>query len=566
MTLTKQDYKEIFVNETSFLDEKSFSKAVANAEMNKKPLEQVLMERTYISNAQYLQLLATYCKVPSTELNPADIDRQALKLITSYMAERLKAIPFSIVDDSVCIAMADPTDELALGELEQTLQQTVVPYVATYQAIIRSLMLYDGDIKDMVDRIIDANAQSQEEIRGVVDVLIETATMLGASDIHIEPFEDSVLVRMRVEGVLRIIAELPVPLAKSLAAHLKIRAELKVDELRLPQDGRFMVVTRGQEIDIRLSLVPSMWGEKAVLRILPKEAHMLDITTLGLLEKDIDLIRTYLRRPYGTILVCGPTGCGKTTTLYAFLQSVSSERIDIVNISTIEDPIEYTIPRVTQIQTKPSINLTFAVGLRALLRQDPDIIMVGEIRDSETASFAVRASLIGRLVLSSLHTNNAVGAIPRLLDMGIEPYLVASTLSLVIAQRLARKLCVYCRESYVVDKATMDDLVKHHDLKNVLTRLSARGLVAQTDSLNLRLFKAVGCKHCDSTGYSGRTALFELFEMSDDLRQLTVRRVDAATLQQAAIKSGMKTLFEDGLAKAISGVISLDELLRVAYD
>lgn len=566
MTLTTQNYRDIFVTKTTFLDDTAFDQAVKNAETTKKSLEQVLMERTYISTPQYLQLLSDYCNVPSTELRLGDIDRKVLKLMTPFLAEKLQSIAFKFADDSVHVAMADPTDTAARNELQQSLQQTVTPYVTTEQAIKRALMLYEGDIHETLDKVLDANADAQGEdaLRRIVDALIETAVMLDASDIHLEPFEDNLLIRMRVEGILRIIAQLPSRLAKPLVAHLKIRAELKVDELRLPQDGRFAIATKGQEIDVRISLVPSMWGEKAVMRILPKEARMLDITTLGLLDDDVQLIRSYLRRPYGTILVCGPTGCGKTTTLYAFLQSVSSERIDVVNISTVEDPIEYTIPRVTQIQTKPSINLTFAVGLRALLRQDPDIIMVGEIRDSETANFAVRASLIGRLVLSSLHTNDAVGSIPRLLDMGIEPYLVSSTLSLVIAQRLARKLCTYCRESYVPDDATMANLRDDHDLTAAIERLSRRGLT--TNNQHLRFYKAIGCEHCDGTGYAGRIALFEVMEMTDNLRRLALQHSDATTLRQAAVKDGMKTLFDDGVAKALTGVVSLDELLRVAYD
>jgi type II secretory ATPase GspE/PulE/Tfp pilus assembly ATPase PilB-like protein len=241
-----------------------------------------------------------------------------------------------------------------------------------------------------------------------------------------------------------------------LLARVKIVSDLKVDQKRLPQDGRFSLTVEGQEINFRVSTVPSLWGEKAVIRVLPKEAHLFDIANVGLLDSDIETVKDYLRRPHGMILVTGPTGAGKTTTLYSFLQQIGSERIDIVNISTIEDPIEYTIPRVTQIQTQPEIDLTFANGLRALLRQDPDILMVGEIRDEETADFAVRAALVGRLLISSLHTNDAPSTIPRLLDMGIEPYLLSSVLALVVAQRLARKLCTYCRESYHPEESVIE--------------------------------------------------------------------------------------------------------------
>lgn len=565
MSFTTDDYKAIFVTKTTFMSESAFDRAMQHAKVAKKPIEQVLMERAYISEAQYLQLLAAYCKVPATELRVGDVDRTAIKLVTPYLAEKLQAIPFKADDSSISVAFVDPLDEDALNELQQALQQTIKPYVTTQQAVQRALMLYDETLNAIFSKHLQNDEKHADDVSDILNGLVEAAVVLEASDIHLEPYEDALLVRMRVQGVLRVITEMAIELHKPLVTHLKIRSEMQVDETRLPQDGRFSADSHGQLVDVRVSLVPSMWGEKAVLRVLPKQARMLDIETLGLLEDDVEVVKKYLRHPSGMVLVCGPTGSGKTTTLYAFLQAVSSERIDVVNISTIEDPIEYTIPRVTQIQTKPSINLTFATGLRALLRQDPDIIMVGEIRDGETATFAVRAALIGRLVLSSLHTPDAVGAIPRLLDMGVEPYLVSSTVSLVIAQRLARKLCTYCRESYKPDDALLATLRSQHDLDSALVRLKKGGHITEGHD-DLRFFRAVGCEHCDNTGYIGRTALFEILQMDDVLRHHATKQSDASTLRKVAIEQGMKTLFEDGLAKAFIGVVDLEELMRVAYE
>jgi type IV pilus assembly protein PilB len=366
--------------------------------------------------------------------------------------------------------------------------------------------------------------------------------------------------------VLQQASTIPNDLYMGVVTYFKVKSGLKIDQSRLPQDGRLSLSVKGQEVNIRLSLVPSLYGEKIVMRILPKEAHVIDINSLGLLDSDLNIIQRNVKRPFGMILVCGPTGSGKTTSLYAFIQEIGMDKVNIVNISTIEDPIEYTIPRVTQIQTQPEIDLTFSSGLRALLRQDPDIIMVGEIRDEETADISVRAALVGRLLLSSIHTNDAVGVIPRLLDMGVEPYLVASTLAMVVAQRLARKLCTYCRQSYQLTDEDMQHLGALHDLNASMQLLKKVNIVNEVDIRQLRFYKAVGCDKCDNTGYSGRTGLYEVLEINDEFRRSIGRDTNTATLKEIAVKNGMKTMFDDGLAKASLGIIDLPELLRVVYD
>ena len=416
---------------------------------------------------------------------------------------------------------------------------------------------------------LESRGDTQERLESTVELLdsvMEAAVIMDTSDIHIEPYESELIVRFRIDGLLRTIVTIPKKMAPSITARLKVISELKVDETRLPQDGRFAQMIKGQEVNFRISTVPSLWGEKLVMRVLPKEAHLFDMHNLGLLDVDRELIRLYLKRPHGMILVTGPTGSGKTTTLYACLQQIGNDRIESVNISTIEDPVEYTMPRITQIQAKPDINLTFASGLRALLRQDPDIIMVGEIRDKETADSAVRSALVGRLVLSSLHTNDAASTIPRLLDMGIEPYLISSTLSLVIAQRLTRRLCTFCRYTYEPDVSTLQDLLKNHDLLRGLQRLKKSGMIPDSNTSNIRFYKAKGCTHCDETGYQGRSGIYELLQVTPRIQDAIKARVDSNTVRQVAYEEGMKSMFDDGLAKVITGEIDLAELLHATYD
>lgn len=573
MPLTQKQYREIFVENSGVIEEEDFSRVLKAAADTRRPLDQMLMERAYVAPHQFLQLLADYFGVPSTELRVTDIDPEVLVEVPENFASKHLVIPFAEDKDMLKVAMVDPSDEEALDALKALTSKKVKAFVTTELALKRALVLYSGSLLGKLQQItqqiesgqVSSGGDQDSAIVGLTAAILETAVLMEASDVHIEPFETEVIVRFRIDGLLRTIATLPISIHGVLSARLKIQAELKVDQRRLPQDGRFSLNIKGQEVNIRVSTVPSLWGEKVVMRVLPKEAHLFDMTNLGLLDDDLEKIKTHLKQPFGMILVCGPTGSGKTTSLYAFLQEIGTDRIDVVNISTIEDPIEYTIPRVTQIQTNPEIDLSFAEGLRALLRQDPDIIMVGEIRDTETADFAVRASLVGRLVLSSLHTNDAPGAIPRLLDMGIEPYLISSTLSIVIAQRLARKLCVYCRASYQPEADVVKDLKDFHDLDTALKVLAKNGVITKPSIDGLRFYQPTGCVHCDNTGYRGRTAVFEVLEMSDELRSAINNREDVSKVREIARSQAMKTMFEDGLSKVVLGTMDLKELLRVAY-
>jgi type II secretory ATPase GspE/PulE/Tfp pilus assembly ATPase PilB-like protein len=400
----------------------------------------------------------------------------------------------------------------------------------------------------------------------LVTRILEYAAVSRASDIHIEPYELEAIIRYRIDGALQEVLSLPPTMLTPLVARIKILAGMRIDERRASQDGRFEADLGGFKIDLRASSLPTHWGEKVVLRVLSKENIILDLEDLGLCAADYDIALRNLLRPFGMILITGPTGSGKTTSLYAMIMRLGAERHNVVNISTIEDPVEYTMPRVNQVQINSAAGIEFATGLRALLRQDPDVIMVGEIRDGETAETAVRSALVGRLLLSTLHTNDATGAVSRLLDMGIEPFLLASTLSLVIAQRLVRRLCVSCRESVAADASVLKAPRARPDFEQMIQLLQAQGVLTKGDDplAGLRLFRGKGCSQCHGSGFRGQIGVFELFEVNDHIRSMIMERQDTSAIRAEAIARGMKTMFQDGIAKAFFGETTLEEVYRVA--
>jgi type IV pilus assembly protein PilB len=572
MGLSEQLYRKIFVDEKKVLNDYEFSRAIRESVDSKRPLNQVLIEHAYLSPRQYLQLLADHFQVPPSDLKVGTIDEDVMRKIPEDFANKNLTVAFGMESDAIKVALDDPSNKEVIDQLGQMLQSRIAPYVASEYSIRRALVLYSGDltqrIKQIVVKIEDkppAEENTSSQTVELLTAIIETAVLVDSSDVHIEPYESEVIVRFRIDGLLRTIATVPKRMEPSIVARLKVLSELKVDQTRLPQDGRFTQIIKGQEVNFRISTIPTLWGEKIVLRVLPREAHLFDIHNLGLLENDLKIIKNYLKMPHGMILVTGPTGSGKTTTLYACLQEIGNDRIDLVNINTIEDPVEYTMPRINQIQTQAEIDLTFASGLRALLRQDPDIIMVGEIRDEETADFAIRSALVGRLVLSSLHTNDATSTIIRLMDMKIEPYLISSTLSLVITQRLARRLCPYCRRQYKPDNKVINELKRNHDFDNNLARLKSSKQLEESYTDNMKFYEAVGCKRCNGQGYSGRIGLYEILAISENLQTAINNREDNNKIREIALSEGMKTMFNDGLIKVFKGEIDLPELIRVAY-
>ncbi len=499
-----------------------------------------------------------------------------LRLLPEKYAKAHTLIPFALKDRKLSVAMWNPRQRRIIAEVEQITGRQVMPYFASDSAIRRAHLLYKGDLREMLERSVAnetstvmAQRRPGGEDPSAVNLLtriLEYAAVTRASDIHIEPYELEAIIRYRIDGALQEVLSLPPAMLPSLVARIKILAGLRIDERRAPQDGRFEADLGGLKIDLRVSSLPTHWGEKVVMRVLSKENIVLDLEDLGLGGSDYEIVLRNLLLPFGMILITGPTGSGKTSSLYAMLTRLGAERHNLVNISTIEDPVEYTMPRVNQVQINSAAGIEFTTGLRALLRQDPDIIMSGEIRDGETAEIAVRSALVGRLLLSTLHTNDSTAAVSRLLDMGIEPFLLASTLSLVIAQRLVRRICVSCRESVVPDASILKGLRSRPDFDRTIQILQEQGVLGKGgDPLaGIRLYRGKGCVQCHGSGFRGRLGVFELFEVNDQIRSMMMQRQDTSAIRAAAIAGGMKTMFQDGIAKAFFGETSLEEVFRVA--
>ena len=508
-------------------------------------------------------LLSTYAKryvlpvLQDDEFPDAPVDNSALSV---KFLKAVNVVPISEEDDQITIAITDPEDHFAIQAVEMACGKSVVIKLATITQVERALDQLYGGGKSMMEDIVEeiqtednrAQVDSIERLRDLaaeapiirlVNLIINRAVALRASDIHIEPFENQLKVRYRIDGVLQ---EGEAPPARSTAAvisRVKIMAKLNIAERRLPQDGRIQIRAQGKLIDLRVSTVPTLYGESLVLRILDKGQVELALSALGFDKAAVQRFQDILALPHGIILVTGPTGSGKTTTLYAALQTLNTSEKKIL---TVEDPVEYQLEGINQIQVKPRIGLNFAGALRAIVRQDPDIIMIGEMRDFETARIAVQSALTGHLVFSTLHTNDASSSITRLLDMGMEDYLLTSTLNGILAQRLVRTLCHTCREPYVPLPALLDEL-----------QLKCYG------GGEVTLYKAIGCETCANTGYHGRTVISELLILSDSIRQLILSHADGNKIQDAAINAGMDSMKIDGLKKALQGVTTIEEVSRV---
>ncbi len=484
--------------------------------------------------------------------------------VSKNFLKSAQVIPLADHPDELVLAMADPLDSYALKAMQLISAKTVSPRVAVPADVEAAVDRLYGAGSSTIDQIVEDSGQDDQEVADedierlkdlaseapvirLVNLIISKAVESRASDIHIEPYESRLRVRYRVDGVLYEVEAPPNRFRAAVISRIKIMAKLNIAERRLPQDGRIKLAIRGKEMDLRISIVPTMHGESVVMRILDRDAVVLDFAALGFAG---DLLTTYLdvlERPHGILLVTGPTGSGKTTTLYTSLLRLN---VPSKNILTVEDPIEYHLEGVSQIQVKPRIGLSFANILRSILRQDPDIIMIGEIRDLETAQIAVQAALTGHLVLSTLHTNDAAGTVSRLLDMGVEDYLLTSTVTGVVAQRLVRTLCVHCREPY----QALPELIDQLQLGRFI------------DGDAITLYSASGCEQCNGTGYLGRTAIAEMLVMSDPVRRQILRRVETGEINRTAVAEGMETMYENGIRAALSGSTTLEEVLRVTRE
>ncbi|MEM9070370.1 MAG: type IV-A pilus assembly ATPase PilB [Myxococcota bacterium] len=524
-----------------------------------------LAKMGFISDQEITEFLSQQYRVQAIDLSEYDIDEEVLKLITADVCERHKIIPVSRAGSSLIVAMADPSNLHAIDDIKFLTGYNVEPVVSSESAIMaaieRAYAAPEIDYDDIMDGFDeeDIEAVGDEEDVNLVDLerstedapvvrlcnaILLNAIKKGASDIHVEPYEKSLRVRYRVDGVLHEEMAPPFRLKSALASRLKIMASLDIAERRLPQDGRIKLkLGKGREMDFRVSALPTLWGEKIVLRLLDKSNLQLDMTKLGFEEVALKNFQEQIHQPYGMVLVTGPTGSGKTTTLYSALSELNDSE---TNISTAEDPVEFNLTGINQVQMHEDIGLNFAAALRSFLRQDPDIIMVGEIRDFETAEIAVKAALTGHLVLSTLHTNDAPSTVTRLLNMGVEPFLVTASVNLVLAQRLARKICADCRTEITTEEQALLDLgFRKEELPNVKT------------------FKGAGCRTCNNTGYKGRIALYEVMPFTDRLKEMVLQGCSTAELKDEMIREGVKTLRMSGLTKVVEGTTTVDEVVRV---
>lgn len=559
MNIGEDKLKQLLLD-SGILTKEQFLAAKKLADEKKQTLAKVLVDNNFISEENLGRLIAEDLGVLFINLRKIVIPDEVLKIIPQLVARSQKIIAFRQDKEGLRIAMVDPKNLEMINWLKKKTGKEIICYYATPQDINIALSRYRAGFKEHFEKLIKSQLNKASKstkvddapIIRIVDSIIDYAYENRASDIHIEPREDKVVVRYRIDGILHDVIYLPANFKEHIIMRIKVLARMKTDEHLAAQDGKFRKKFDDEMFDIRVSVVPIMEGEKIVMRILSGKSRSLDMQDLGLSEQDFEVMGRIIKKSYGMILSAGPTGCGKTTTLYAILQQVNTPE---VNISTIEDPVEYAMDRVNQIQVNKKTGLTFATGLRAIVRQDPDIIMVGEIRDEETASIAVNSAMTGHLVLSTLHTNNAATAFPRLMDMGVKPFLVASSVNVVIAQRLVRKICVSCRESYTLDFTT---------LKKVLPEEIANFLLAEKkQGKDLRCYRGKGCKECGFTGYQGRQGIFEVLEVKENIKALIMDRANADEIEKAALKNGMSKMIQDGIKKVIQGVTTLEEILRV---
>lgn len=542
-------------------------------------LYEALVEGKLIDGETLAQTQAELASIPYVNLMEYQIPSEILSIIPESTARGHLIVAYSQDENGLNLAMADPADRQIVEFIRKKVDVPVHVALSSVESVREALGQYQqslevelGDVVSVELKNVKVNEESGNLAEAAEDLpiikitqaILKHAITEGASDIHIEPTEKQVIVRYRIDGILRDVMTLPKAVIAGIVARIKVLSNLKIDEHRLPQDGRFKIEGDGYKVAFRVSTLPVFDGEKVVMRLLDESGNTLGLDDIGIRSGPLQILRRNIHKPHGMILVTGPTGSGKTTTLYAVMKEINTPD---VNISTIEDPVEYRMTRINQTQVHPKIGMTFANGLRALVRQDPDVIMVGEIRDEETASLAVNAALTGHLVLSTLHTNSAAGALPRLRDMQVEAFLLASTLNLVMAQRLVRRLCPKCRKKEAVTKAIVEDLAKEFNTDDMLVALKKEKVVpAKAEWTAVEFYQAVGCKVCND-GYKGRMGIYELLEVSPEMQKVITPSTTSTELDTAArAEQGMLSMVEDGILKVVEGVTTLEEVMRVARE
>ncbi len=530
--------------------------------------DQIIDSLKIVNEEKLAEVKAKMLGVAYISLDSTSFSPQALGFVPQVVVQRFNIIPFAYDErtKTLSIAMGNPVDLDAISFIRQKTGLNVRAFAASPTAIKQAIDIQYR--QELVGQVGEALKETEElhttktvdstqiaqiikeaPIAKIVSTILEYAVKSRASDIHIEPQEERVRVRYRIDGILYDRLSLPKSVQESVVSRIKILSEMKIDEHRTPQDGRFNFKIEDKEVDLRISVLPAAHGEKIVIRLLRKSGGVPSLEELGLWGTALRNLKTNMLRPHGIIIVCGPTGSGKTTTLYSVLNQINSTK---VNVMTLEDPIEYQMPGINQVQINPAVGLTFATGLRAFLRQDPNIILVGEIRDKETTELAIQAALTGHLVFSTLHTSNASGALPRLLDLGAETFLLSSTMNAVVGQRIVRKICQSCKISYTSPPPVIEDIKKE------LGSLLPRG--------ELRLYKGQGCLECGSSGYLGRMGIFEVLPVNEKIADLILKRSDSYALEKEAITEGMITMKQDGFLKVLKGITTIEEVLRVAQE
>jgi len=589
---TERKIEQIILQQ-GIVPQQTLELAKIDALKQNQSLIKVLEDRNAINDIQATKIIAMSSNIPYVDLSTVNIPNEILTIIPHDAAESFESIAFGIVDGKLNVASVDPQNLQAVDFISRRTGYPVSAYLAPKSQIDKWLGSYSGNVALEVQQALGEEATAETAIGAkkpakptaknietivqdapitrALNTIFEFAINSKASDIHIEPRENSVKIRFRIDGILQEVMSLPKTTEAALVSRIKILSNLKIDEHRIPQDGQAQYRTKTKEVDMRIAIAPISFGEQIVIRLLDKSEGIYDIDHLGFKGRAAELLKKAITKPYGMILSTGPTGSGKSTTLYAIIQTIKSGKINIV---TLEDPVEYKIDGINQMQVNNAVGLTFANGLRSILRQDPNVIMVGEIRDHETADLAVQSSLTGHLVLSTLHTNSAPGVLPRMLDMGIEPFLIASTINVVMGQRLVRKVCVKCKKAFPATEAAVamiNKVVGHllpkteADIKKVAEYFGYETLPIFNEKA-YTLYKGEGCPDC-TDGYKGRIGIYEIFEMTENMEKLLLSQNTTSTVvQQQAQKEGMLTMQQDGLMKALIGVTTLEEVSRVSTD
>lgn len=575
-----------FILDANLIEKDKLEEAYDEATKEGKRLGNFLLEKNLVSDIDLRKLYAYILGIPYVDLKKNLISPDILQIVPEPIAKKYNIVAFEKNGNDLKVAMLNPEDLQTIDFIKKKTGLKIVPCLATLDSIQSVIKQYEKSLKAEFGDIIE---KSSEEISGqkdeekekdleeiaqglpvirIIDTLLKHAILQSASDIHIEPEEKDVVVRYRIDGVLHDAMTLPKEVLPGIVARIKVLSNLKLDEHRLPQDGRFKIENENYKFSLRVSILPVFDGEKIVMRLLDESSKGLTLEKMGLSGLSLEIVHREIKKPNGMVLVTGPTGSGKTTTLYTVMDIINTPE---VNISTVEDPVEYRMPRVNQTQVSPKIGMTFASALRSLLRQDPDIIMVGEIRDKETLEIAIQAAMTGHLVLSTLHTNSAAGTLPRMIDMGAEPFLIASTVNVIIAQRLVRKLCPECRAEYTLTDKEMKTLKNSIDMDEVLKTLKnnkeLNGLIKANDNWSdIKFYKNKGCEQCGNEGYHGRIGIFEVLGVDSEVEKLIVESASTETIEKNARERGMFTMVEDGFIKAVQGVTSIEEILRVTKE